>query len=134
MEKRKNFLRVDRRKRVSLFVVGGNGKAAVGRRSPKKEGRLGPSAMLGIKSRPLQRQNRERRLKPTLLQAEAYATTERRQECLRYEDLMVLEAASQVTATLPRKQDSFTMWQARAALWPKTASSVSGLRDLTDEK
>ena len=48
---------------------------------------------------------------------------------LRY-DLMVFEAASQVTGFW-RKNDSLAIWQAVAALLPKTASSVTGLRDLT---
>ena len=41
---------------------------------------------------------------------------------------MVPDAASQVTAAW-RKYDSLAMWQASAALWPKTASSTTGLRD-----
>ena|SRR2546421_6287856 len=40
------------------------------------------------------------------------------------QDLIWLEAASQVTALL-RKYDSLAMWQASAALWPKTVSSVT---------
>ncbi len=43
---------------------------------------------------------------------------------------MVFEAASHVTGFW-RKYDSFAMWQAMAALLPKTASSVTGLRDFT---
>src|ERR1700757_5261908 len=45
-------------------------------------------------------------------------------------DLMVFEAASHVTGFW-RKYDSFAIWQATAALFPNTASSVTGLRDFT---
>src|ERR1035441_5910337 len=44
---------------------------------------------------------------------------------------MVFEPASHVTAFW-RKYNSFAMWQAMAALLPKTASSVTDLRDFTD--
>src|SRR5260370_42460674 len=48
---------------------------------------------------------------------------------MRDQDLIWLEAGSQVTAAL-RKKDSLAMGQARAALWPKRVSSVTcwGLR------
>src|SRR5215831_19470016 len=48
-------------------------------------------------------------------------------------DLIVFDAASQVTGFC-RKYDSFAMWHAMAALFPNTASSVTGLRDFTDSK
>src|SRR6266567_1625329 len=51
----------------------------------------------------------------------------------RNQDLIWPEAASQVTAAR-RKYDSLAMWHASAALWPKTASSVTGWRFFTPWK
>src|SRR6266571_8456839 len=51
----------------------------------------------------------------------------------RCQDLIWPEAASQVTAAR-RKYDSLAMWHASAALWPKTASSVTGWRFFTPWK
>ncbi len=48
-------------------------------------------------------------------------------------DLMLLLAMSSETAVF-LKYDSFAMWQASAAWFPKTASSVTGLRVRTASK